>query len=85
MLCGIGGLIFGFWALPKDVVEMLFRSRLEESIGADMTSLRFEVGRLDLLQVKNFLKRGRRVESEAAMIPRASSTQDHAARVTVLL
>jgi hypothetical protein len=85
MVRGIGGLIFGFWVLPKDFVEMLFRSLLEESIGPEMMSLRFEVGKVDLLQPMNFLNRGRRVESEAAVMPRAFSTQDHAARVTVLL
>jgi hypothetical protein len=85
MFSGIGALIFSFWVLPKDLVEMLFRSLLEESRGPEMMRLRLDVGKVDLLQLKNFLNRGRRVDSDAATMPSASSTQDHAASVTVLL
>jgi hypothetical protein len=85
MLRGIGGLIFSFWMLPKDFVDVLFRSLLEEPRGPEMMSLLFDVGKVDLVELKNFRNRGRKVGSEAAMIPRASSIHDHAARATVFL
>jgi hypothetical protein len=80
----MGALIFGLWTLPKDFVEALFRSLLDESVCADV-SLRCDVGKLNLLQLKNFLNNGRRVEREAAIIPNATSTPDHAASGAVLL